>query len=273
MQHNYKTIYLSFSISLISSLLIMLSACQMKKETTTTHDSFEKEQLPKWISKDYVMGHFDPATHDNFQLINLDHADRDGLYLHKEAYRDFIKMWEAAQLEGISLIIKSATRNFDYQKGIWERKWNGETKLSDGIKASDIKDKKERALKILLYSSMPGTSRHHWGTDIDLNNFNNSYFESGAGLKVYSWLQSHASSYGFGQPYTDKSEGRTGYEEEKWHWSYLPLSKELTSYCEQHLSNDEIGGFAGSEVAVSVDMLNNYILGIDSDCLKTKNIH
>ena len=32
---------------------------------------------------------------------------------------------------------------------------------------------------------MPSTSRHHWGTDLDLNNLNNSYFTSGKGKKIY----------------------------------------------------------------------------------------
>ncbi|NJK84501.1 MAG: M15 family metallopeptidase [Saprospiraceae bacterium] len=49
--------------------------------------------------------------------------------------------------------------------------------------AATTPNPQERALKILKYSSMPGTSRHHWGTDIDLNSFSNSYFEQGEGKK------------------------------------------------------------------------------------------
>ncbi len=247
---------------------IMLAACQQKeKPVAPSKEPKVETSLPAWITKDYAMGNFDPKSHKDFQVIEGQYADREGLYLHKQTLSDFIRMWEAARADGVDLVIKSATRNFNYQKGIWERKWNGETQLSDGTKASDEVDPEKRAIKILLYSSMPGTSRHHWGTDIDLNNFNNSYFESGAGLKVYDWLQSHASSYGFCQPYTDKSSGRTGYEEEKWHWSYVPLSKDLTRFCKQQLDNEDISGFEGSEVATSVNMLDNYILGIGPDCL------
>lgn len=258
---------LTFALIVVGWSLI-LSACQQKEKTvTSSQDQKVDTSFPSWITKDYVMGNFEPKSHTDFQLIELQYADREGLYLQKQALADFIRMWEAAKAAGVSLVIKSATRNFDYQKGIWERKWNGDTQLSDGTKASDEVDPEKRALKILLYSSMPGTSRHHWGTDIDLNNFNNSYFESGEGLKVYDWLQSHASTYGFCQPYTDKSSGRTGYEEEKWHWSYVPLSKDLTQFCKQQLRNRDIGGFEGSQVATSVNMLDNYILGIGPDCL------
>jgi len=135
-------------------------------------------------------------------------------------------MYNAAKADGIDLVVRSATRNFSYQRGIWERKWSGKTKLSDGVNAAtDITVDRDRAVKIMNYSAMPGASRHHWGTDIDLNSFNNSYFESGTGLKVYKWLEQNAHKYGYCRPYTPKNNGRTGYEEEKWHWSYTPLSK------------------------------------------------
>ena len=177
-------------------------------------------------------------------------------------------MFLAAQKEGHTLIIKSATRNFDYQKGIWERKWTGKTLLEGGINGADMVNPEARARKILLYSSMPGTSRHHWGTDIDLNSFNNDYFKKGAGVKLYQWMLKNASSFGFCQPYSNKVDGRTGYEEECWHWSYLPISELLTEYSRANLKNEMIQGFSGSETALKVDMVNNYVLGINTECLK-----
>src|SRR5690625_6663701 len=75
----------------------------------------------------------------------------------------------ATREEVIVFQIRSATRNFEYQKSIWERKWNGESPIENGeILPETTSDPVERALKILRYSSMPGSSRHHWGTDIDL---------------------------------------------------------------------------------------------------------
>ncbi len=52
---------------------------------------------------------------------------------------------------------------------------------------------------------MPGTSRHHWGTEIDLNALNNKWFENGKGLKVYQLAYKNAAQYGFHQPYTAKN--------------------------------------------------------------------
>ena len=82
-------------------------------------------------------------------------------------------MQRAALYDTIQLIIVSGTRNFKEQKAIWNRKWN----RYNNLKSID------RIKKILEYSSMPSTSRHHWGTDLDLNNLNNSYFTSGKGKK------------------------------------------------------------------------------------------
>jgi LAS superfamily LD-carboxypeptidase LdcB len=141
--------------------------------------------------------------------------------------------------------------------------------LSSGENAArDYPDPKARALKILNYSAMPGTSRHHWGTDIDLNALNNKYFGEGEGLKVYQWLTTHAAEYGFCQPYSKKGALRPeGYNEEKWHWSYLPVAKPLTDLAKQQLKNDMIKGFKGAEAATQIDVVKNYVLGINQDCL------
>jgi LAS superfamily LD-carboxypeptidase LdcB len=216
---------------------------------------------------EYVMGKFDPKTHPDFIEIPLNYADQSGRLMRKDAFEAFQRMAEQAAKENIKIIIKSSTRNFDYQKGIWERKWKGETVLEDGTKASDIKDTKERALMILKYSSMPGTSRHHWGTDIDINAFENTYFETGDGLKLYNWMLLHAADFGFCQVYDAKGENRvSGYNEEKWHWSYMPISSIITSIASQKLKNEMIAGFLGSEVATKVDMVNNYVLSISKKC-------
>ncbi len=214
----------------------------------------------------YIMGQFNPEESDLFVEIPREMADRPGLYLRVEVLEAFRQMREQALSDGVSLIIRSATRNFDYQRGIWERKWTGETMVSGQDLSKTIPDAKERALKILLYSSMPGSSRHHWGTDIDLNMFENEWFDYGEGLKIYSWLTENAAAYGFCQPYTDKSGGRTGYEQEKWHWSYKPLSDRYTTFAEAYMKNEMITGFKGAETAGDIDVVKNYVLGISELC-------
>ncbi|MEY4904167.1 MAG: hypothetical protein RLZZ292_1982, partial [Bacteroidota bacterium] len=109
----------------------------------------------------------------------------------------------------------------------------------------------------------------HWGTDIDLNSLNGGDFESGVGLKIYTWLSENASTYGFCQPYSKKGKARpTGYNEEKWHWSYLPIAQKLTEVARKKLKNEMITGFLGAEAAVKLDVVNNYVLGINKDCVK-----
>ena len=221
------------------------------------------------FSMDYLMGKFDPAQHPDFVPVEKIYADDEGYFLRKETYESFKKMWEAARADGITLTIVSATRNFYRQKQIWEAKWTGARKIENGTNAA-VKYPKPttRALKILEYSSMPGTSRHHWGTDIDLNDLDNYTFEQGPGKKVYDWLQKHAHEYGFCQPYTTKGENRPeGYNEEKWHWSYTPLSKQLTDIALRNLGDDMIGGFQGAETALEIGIVKKYVLGINKNCL------
>src|SRR5699024_12189750 len=85
----------------------------------------------------YVTGDFDPALDTIFTLIDTSKADRPGLYLRKDTYHAFLAMDSAAREEGIVFQIRSATRNFDYQKSIWEIKWNGESQIENGERSEE----------------------------------------------------------------------------------------------------------------------------------------
>lgn len=74
---------------------------------------------------------------------------------------------------------------------------------------------------------MPTTSRHHWGTDTDINSVDPEYFDVEPGLSEYKWLRANAYKFGFCQPYNAKNIRPIGYNEEKWHWSFMPISKKL----------------------------------------------
>lgn len=257
-------------------LIFTLTQCKPEVRQLSPDTKDSEEGLKSEINRDtmtandiaYIMGQFNPKEHASFVEIPLKYADQKGRFMRKEALEAFIQMYDAAKLDGINMVIKSAARNFDYQKGIWERKYTGETVLSDGTNVfKDIPKVKDKCIKILEYSSMPGTSRHHWGTDIDINSFNNQYFEKGEGKILYDWMVDHAANYGYCQPYTPHGEDRPyGYHEEKWHWSYLPLSTELTRQAEVGLKDSMISGFMGSEAAVEIEVVNKYVLGINSAC-------
>ena len=236
----------------------------ISEETPSTKVSMDSS-----ITLDFLMGKFEPKKNDDFLKIEIKYANREGMLIQKETYESFKKMHAAAKQDGISFVIKSATRNFISQKGIWEAKWNGKRKTT-GVKniIKDFPNPKDRALKILEFSSMPSTSRHHWGTDIDLNNFTNKYFEKGKGKKEYDWLKKNAHKFGFYQPYTKKGNERPhGYNEEKWHWSYLPLSKKYIDQMNLRMKDDLVKGFEGAKVAKEIGVVKKYILGINHECL------
>ena len=153
------------------------------------------------------------------------------------------------------------------EKWLWERKWLGKKTVNDKNLSIEYPNPEERAKEILKYSAMPGTSRHHWGTDIDLNSVSNKYFKTKKGMAVYEWLKNNASKFGFCQTYSPKGENRsTGYEEEKWHWSYIPVARKyLDSYKEQ-ITYKHLLGFKGCQTAKELNVINDYVLGINSEC-------
>lgn len=209
-------------------------------------------------------------TSENDLLVSVDAqlANRTGMLMHKKAYQAFKEMKNAALQDHVELIIISAFRGFDHQKRIWENKWNGRQMLYGNINARDISSDIERAREILRFSSMPGTSRHHWGTDIDLNSLNNKYFESGKGQQVYDWLKQNAHEFGFCQPYTQIDASRDGgYEEEKWHWSYMPIAKVYLNTYVDSVNYSHITGFDGWETASEVKVIEQYVLKINNQCM------
>ncbi len=204
----------------------------------------------------YIAGRFDPAEHPDFIEFKSD-TIQNTMYLRKEVYNAFLKMAEAAIQDSVHLNIISATRTFEYQKDIWENKWTGLTQV-DGKKLHlHLKDPVERAQKILEYSSPPGFSRHHWGTDFDLNSTEPEYFETLEGNKVYQWLKLSAIKFGFCQTYTEFNDERPrGFNEEKWHWSYLPSSEPIWKIQIQNFKHSKIFRFKGSSALRSINLFD-----------------
>jgi D-alanyl-D-alanine carboxypeptidase len=230
------------------TLFIHLSAQDHTRNTVVYGEDISKEEL---------LGQINPDSHSSFSLVPQKYASKSGIYLRTEVFLSFKDLHDAAIDEGLEIKILSGTRSFSYQQSIWERKWEKPRYM--GWDALD------KALDILTYSSMPGTSRHHWGTDIDLNAFENEYFESGEGLEVYEFLNRCASTFGFQQVYTSKEttqSPRSGYEEEKWHWSYMPSSIPILNAYNELISTEDIQGFQGASQAESVKIIQNYVNGI-----------
>lgn len=265
-------VFILFLIPIITSSLLDL---EKKRENEIIQQRIlaEKEAQRKvWEAEEkiYLMGKFDQTQKENFILIPSSQTTNSEykMYLRKETLEAFLQMQEAGKKEGIELKIASATRNFIYQKNIWNNKWNGIILVDGKNLAESIPNELERFKKILEYSAVPGTSRHHWGTDIDINDSTPGYFDFEKGEKEYAWLVKNAPSFGFCQPYTLKGSDRPyGYFEEKWHWSYLPLAKTFTEEYKNLIKEEDINGFLGDKYVLGQDLINKQVLSINPECL------
>tara|TARA_R110002050_G_scaffold156128_5_gene284062 strand:+ start:3000 stop:3722 length:723 start_codon:yes stop_codon:yes gene_type:complete len=162
------------------------------------------------------------------------------LGIHQLMLNDFLALSKAAAQADIELKIASGYRSFERQLLIWNNKFTGKTAIKNAIgetvninQLSDI----EIINAILLFSALPGTSRHHWGTDIDVyaeNLLNGEklqlepweYDKTGPMAKLSSWLTDNAGKFGFYFPY---DQFRGGVAIEPWHLSYAPLAKQYQS--------------------------------------------
>lgn len=156
--------------------------------------------------------------------------------LHYEVVASFLSMRDAAASDGIDLQARSSFRDFDTQLAIWNRKWRGERTIFDRqgreVPRASIADA-ECVDAILCWSAVPGGSRHHWGSDIDVIDVAavpagysvqlvpSEYAADGIFSRLAAWLDSNMQRFGFFRPYrTD----RGGVSPEPWHLSYAPVS-------------------------------------------------
>jgi LAS superfamily LD-carboxypeptidase LdcB len=165
-------------------------------------------------------------------------ALRDGDFLvHRQMHDSLSQMFTDAQAEGFELALASSFRSFETQKKIWNEKASGKRPVLDSFSIPvDISTKtsEELLFLILRWSAIPGGSRHHWGSDIDVfdqkqkpDNYKlqlipDEYQKGGLFYESTLWLNSHMKDYGFFKPYeTD----RGGIAPEPWHLSFKPLSE------------------------------------------------
>ena len=123
--------------------------------------------------------------------------------IKKEVYESFLKMWNDAKEENLSLIITSAYRDYSYQEKLWNSYSN-----SKGENWADS------------VAARAGFSEHQTGLALDIvtygstmNNFENS--------DEFKWLSKNAYKYGFILRYPKGKEDITGYSYESWHYRYV----------------------------------------------------
>ena len=174
---------------------------------------------------------------------------QDNFSLHTAAVSPFTVLCEAAKTSGIDIRIASSFRSYQRQAAIWQAKITGaRTVFDQDGKTVDVTKLAGMAKldAVLLYSALPGASRHHWGTDIDV--WDPSRFNSNQTLQLVPeeyehinapcypllcWLQQHAHEFGFFFPYRVY---QGGVSHEPWHLSYQPVADHI----QQSLTLDEL---------------------------------
>ncbi|HET9450449.1 MAG TPA: M15 family metallopeptidase, partial [Aggregicoccus sp.] len=156
--------------------------------------------------------------------------------VHREVLPALVALRDAAAKEGFALEVGSGFRSFERQLLIWNAKARGERPVLDAQEqplSLAALTPLERVHAILRWSALPGASRHHWGTDVDV--FDRAALAPGATFEMraeesapggpfapmHTWLDANLHRFGFFRPYAEE---RGGVSPERWHLSYAPLS-------------------------------------------------
>jgi LAS superfamily LD-carboxypeptidase LdcB len=157
--------------------------------------------------------------------------------LHRAMAAPLLALRAAAAADGIDLLPVSSFRDFDRQLAIWNGKCRGERPLHNAsgelLDARKL-DEDQLVDAILEWSALPGASRHHWGTDLDVIDaaampagyrpqlVPREYASDGVFGRLNHWLDTNAAQYGFFRPYEVY---RGGVRREPWHLSYAPVAQ------------------------------------------------
>lgn len=157
--------------------------------------------------------------------------------LHAGVQRAFLDLLRAGRGAGLDIVPASAFRSFERQLQIWNGKFTGERGVLDDAGRPvnmPLLDDDRRIDAILRFSALPGTSRHHWGTDVDLFDrrampqgyrvqlVGAEYAPGGPFEKLHDWLARHADKFGFFKPYRGE---RSAVAPEPWHWSFAAIAE------------------------------------------------
>lgn len=147
------------------------------------------------VSPDYVPKNLRPLTKNSLYKIN-----RNDLSLRPEAEDALKLMAAAAKNDGITLLVSSTYRSYDYQKKLFER-WVE----IDGLEEAERE------------SARPGTSQHQLGTAIDFGSITDDFDKTPEG----QWMYNNAAEYGWSLSFPKGYEDVTGYKWECWHFRYI----------------------------------------------------
>lgn len=121
----------------------------------------------------------------------------------KVTYDAFLKMWNAANLEGYYLMVSSSYRSYQEQQIVYDNYKKRGQKYAD------------------KYAARPGSSEHQTGLALDIFSKTNSNKNTFKDTQTAKWLEENSWKYGFILRYPRKDEDITGYSYESWHFRYV----------------------------------------------------
>jgi len=199
--------------------------------------------------------------------------------LHAQVVTPFLNLRRAALADGIDLLPYSSFRDFARQLKIWNEKFSGARPMYDAagvpLDAAALAPF-ERINAILLWSALPGASRHHWGTDLDLIDGRASasgyqdkltrqaFAPGGPFAPLAAWLEAHAARFGFFRPFQGV---RSGVQPEPWHFSFAPIAETARRALRPEILAQAIAGapLLGKELVIAhLDELHGrYVATVD----------
>jgi LAS superfamily LD-carboxypeptidase LdcB len=198
--------------------------------------------------------------------------------LHRAAVAPFLALREAAAREDIDIRPYSGFRDFDAQVAIWNRKFRGERPLYDrngSVRDHASLDAEQLVDAILVWSAVPGASRHHWGSEIDVFDaaampegyrvqlLPEEYASGGVFERLARWLDENLQRFDFFRPY-DRDRG--GVYPEPWHISYGPVSTAALSALSPEVIADALKDteVLGKELVLSrlPEIWRSYVINI-----------
>jgi LAS superfamily LD-carboxypeptidase LdcB len=160
--------------------------------------------------------------------------------LHSEVVEPWKQLVEAARIAGFELALASGYRSFDRQRLIWNAKLSGQRPVLDDQGCQlDLSclSSLESIQRVMRWSALPGASRHHWGTDMDIYDKGavsedyqlqlvpSEYSGDGPFVPMTEWLHCYLkddSAPAFFFPY---QQDHGGIAPEPWHLSYRPVAE------------------------------------------------
>ena len=176
---------------------------------------------------------------DDSKLVNIKDDPRrmSVLMCDRDAAKALPDLFSDAFDKGFELRIASAYRSFYKQFKIFDDKFKGKRPVLDAnenpMDVSSLSDE-QQVLEIIRFSSIPGFSRHHFGTDFDIYAVNllpegkqleltaREYQKGNYFYKLGQYLSQNLNKFGFKRPFNGK--GTNAFE--PWHISFSKKADE-----------------------------------------------